>query len=135
MRIMKWVGLAAALTLAVACFLPWVIIESRNITVTGIDATGTAFGKPGYFHFFSIVFFLLFNFIPRVWAKRANLFIVALNLAWAIRNYFLISTCQMGECPEKQTAFYMLIPASVLMLAAALFPDIREQKKNKAVVN
>lgn len=131
MRIMKWVGLAAALTLAVACFLPWVFIESRNITVSGIESSGTTFGKPGYFHFFSILFFLIFNFTPRIWAKRANLFIVALNLAWAIRNYFLISICQMGECPVKQTAIYLLIPASVLMLAAALFPDMKGQTKNK----
>ncbi len=130
MRVMKWIGFIAAVVLIVSCFQPWVFIESKNITVSGIDSTGTSFGKPGYFHFLMIAFFLFFHFIPRVWAKRSNLLIVALNLAWAIRNYILISSCQMGECPVKKTAIYLLIPLSVLMLAAALFPDI-DLERNK----
>src|SRR5579885_926456 len=124
MRFIKWIGFAAAILLVIACFLPWVLIESKNITVSGIESTGTSFGKPGYFHFLMVLFFLFFHFISKVWAKRSNLLIVALNLAWAIRNYILISSCQMGECPDKKIGIYLLIPLSVLMLAAALFPDI-----------
>lgn len=132
MRFMKWIGFLAAIALTIACFFPWVFIESKNITVSGIDAPRTSFGKPGYFHFLMIAFFLFFNFVPKVWAKRSNLLIVALNLAWAIRNYILISSCQMGECPVKKTAIYLLIPASVLMLAAALFPDIDISKEKNS---
>ena len=127
MRFMKWIGLAAAVLLGISCFLPWVFIESKNITFTGLSAGN--FRQPGYFHFFMIAFFLFFHFVPKVWAKRSNLLIVALNLAWAIRNYILISSCQMGECPVKKIAIYMLIPASALMLAAALFPDIDLSKQ------
>ncbi|HVT84871.1 MAG TPA: hypothetical protein VHD35_06695 [Chitinophagaceae bacterium] len=136
MRFMKWIGFVAAVALAIACLYPWVFIESKNITVSGIQSAGTSFGKPGYLHFLLIAFFLFFHFIPKVWAKRSNLLIVALNLAWAIRNYILISFCQMGECPVKKTAFYILIPASVLMLAAALFPDIDlpNDKSNSSAV-
>jgi len=47
--------------------------------------------------------YLLFTFIPRVWAKRWNLLIVALNISWAARNYFIISACSGGECPEKKS--------------------------------
>ncbi|HWC54828.1 MAG TPA: hypothetical protein VG676_14670 [Chitinophagaceae bacterium] len=130
MRFLKWIGFAAALALAIACFFPWVFIESKNITLSGIEATGTSFGKPGYFHFLMTAFFLVFHFIPKVWAKRSNLVVVALNLAWAIRNYILISLCHMGECPVKKTAIYILIPASVVMLAAALFPDIDLSKND-----
>lgn len=126
---MKWIGFIAAVALAAACFSPWVFIESGNIIVSGMDATGTNFGKPGYLHLFLIAFFLFFNFFPKIWAKRSNLFIVAINIAWAIRNYFLISTCQMGECPVKKAAIYVLIPASVLMLASALVPDVRIPKE------
>ena len=136
MRFMKWIGFAAAVSLAIACFLPWVFIESKNITVSGIEATGTSFGKPGYFHFIMVVFFFFFHFMPKVWAKRSNLLIVALNLAWAIRNYILISSCQMGEYPVKKIGIYVLIPASVLMLAAALFPDIdlsKQENRNTSV--
>lgn len=129
MRYIKWIGFIAAIALAVSCFFPWVFIESKNIMVSGIHAEGTSFGKPAYFHFVMIAFFIFFHFIPKVWAKRTNLLIVALNLAWAFRNYILISACGMGECPEKKIAIYLLIPLAAVMLAAALFPDIKIAEK------
>ena len=125
MRYMKWIGIAAALLLIVSCFTPWVFIESRNITVSGMDAGGTNFGKPGYFHLLMTGFFLLFSFIQKVGFKRANLLITALNLGWAIRNYFVISACQGGDCPVKRTGIYLMLLASILMLISALFPDMK----------
>lgn len=131
MRFMKWIGLFAAIVLIIACFFPWTFIESKNMTVSGVDSGGTSFGKPGYFHFIMIAFFVFFNFIPKVWAKRSNLLIAALNLAWAVRNYILISSCYMGDCPVKKFAIFLLIPASVSMLAATMFPDIKlTERKN-----
>jgi hypothetical protein len=127
---MKWIGSLAALALIVACFFPWVFIESKNITVTGVNAGGTSFGKPGYFHFVLAAFFLVFHFTPRIWAKRVNLLVVALNIGWAARNYFLISGCSGGECPEKKVGLYIVVIASLVMLIAALFPKI-ELPENK----
>jgi hypothetical protein len=131
MRYMKWTGLLAFILLVVACFLPWVIIHSKNIVVTGVDAAGTNFGKPGYTHFVLGAFFIIFHFIPRIWAKRWNLLVVALNIAWTIRNYFIISMCREGECPEKQIGLWLVVIASGLMLFAALFPDIDLKRENK----
>jgi hypothetical protein len=130
MRVLKWAGLVAALLLIISCFLPWVIIESRQITITGIDAPGTNYGRPGYFNLLMTIFFVLFTLVQRVWAKRANLLIVALNLAWAVRNYFILSTCQAGECPSRQTGIYLLLIASVTMLASGLFPDMKTKDGN-----
>jgi len=131
MRYMKWIGLFAVILLAVSCFLPWVIISSQNITVSGVDATGTNFGKPGYAHFLLGFFFLIFHFIPKLWAKRWNLVIVALNIAWAVRNYLIISMCREGECPEKKIGLWLVVIASALMLVAALFPDIKLKEDKK----
>jgi len=128
---MKWVGLVAVILLVVSCFLPWVSIISKNIVVSGIDSTGTNFGKPGYTHFVLSVFFIIFHFIPKLWAKRTNLLVVALNIAWAIRNYFIISMCREGECPEKQIGLWLVMFASVLMLIAALFPDVQLKEEKK----
>jgi hypothetical protein len=125
----KWTGVIAAIILTIAGFYPWIIIESRNFNVSGINAEDIHLGKPAYFHFILVLFFLAISFIPRVWAKRSNLLVVALNMGWAIRNYFIITACQGGECPEKQTAIYLIIPASVLMLASALFPDMKMKKQ------
>jgi len=124
MRWMKWVGLAAAILLIVSCFSTWVTIASKNIVVSGVDATGTSFGKPGYFNLLMTFFFVVCTLIPRIWAKRVNLLFTGMNLAWAIRNYFVISACQGGECPEKHTGLYLMLAASLLMLVSSLFPDI-----------
>ena len=125
MRWMKWFGIAAVILLIISCFSTWVVIESKNIVVTGVDATGTSFGKPGYFHLFFSFFFILFTFIPRIWAKRTNLLVTALNMAWAIRNYFIVTACQGGDCPDKHTSIFILLLASLIMLISALFPDIQ----------
>jgi hypothetical protein len=129
---MKWIGLLAVILLIVSCFTPWVIINSKNIVVSGIDSSGTNFGKPGYTHFILGFFFTIFHFIPKIWAKRWNLLIVALNIAWAVRNFFIISMCREGECPEKQIGLWLVLIASSLMLIAALFPSIelKEEKKD-----
>jgi hypothetical protein len=126
---MKWIGLLAAVALAGACFFPWVVIESKNITVSGVESSGTSFGKPGYFHFFLAAFYIVFSFIPTVWAKRWNLLIVALNIAWAARNYLLISSCAAGDCPEKKPALFVVLISSLLMLIAALFPKVKVEEK------
>jgi len=131
MRYMKWIGLFAVILLVVSCFLPWVVISSKNIVVSGVDSTGTNFGKPGYTHFVLSFFFIVFHFLPKLWAKRVNLLIVALNIAWAIRNYFIISMCREGECPEKRIGLWLVLLASVLMLIAALFPDVQLKEEKK----
>ena len=128
---MKWIGLFAVVLLVVSCFFPWVIISSKNIIVSGVDSTGTNFGKPGYTHFVLSFFFIIFHFIPKLGAKRVNLLIVALNIAWAIRNYFIISMCREGECPQKQIGLWLVMLASALMLIAALFPDVQLKEEKK----
>lgn len=132
MRLIKWIGFAAAVTLILSCFITWAALPARNISISGVDATGTSFGKPGYFHLLLGGLFLIFHFIPRIWAKRTNLAVTAINLAWAARNYFLITACRAGECPEKHTGIYLVVICSVILLVAALFPDMKlPEQENK----
>ncbi|MFZ1263437.1 MAG: hypothetical protein WAT34_07985 [Chitinophagaceae bacterium] len=131
MRYMKWIGFVAAVLLVVSCFTPWVFIESKSIIVSGVDATGTNFGKPGYFHFLLTTIFLVCMVVQKIWAKRLNLLIAGLNAGWALRNFFIISACQGGDCPIKKSGIYFMLLASVLMLMSALFPDMKlpEEKR------
>lgn len=125
MRWIKWPGVIAALLLITACFMEWVYIVSKKISVTGLESTGTSFGKPGLIHLILSILFIVFSLIPRLWAKRANAAVAALNVGWAIRNYMLISGCSGGECPEKQFALYLLLICSVVMMIASWFPDVK----------
>ncbi|HEY1114551.1 MAG TPA: hypothetical protein VGE66_13360 [Chitinophagaceae bacterium] len=126
MQIIKWLGVAAAIALIVACYLPWIIVESKDLVVSGVETTGTNFGKPGYFHMFFAGIYLLFVLINRVWSKRVNIFISAFNIAWALRNFAIISACSGGECPEKQAGLYVVLIGSLVMLAGVLFSGAKE---------
>jgi hypothetical protein len=120
MRFFKPLGALSALLLVFACFRPWVIIASRNLVVTGMETTGTNYGKPGLGHIIFAVIFLALIFIPKVWSRRLNMFFMAFNVAWAFKNLLLISACYYGECPVKQTALYALPVLSVIMLLTVL---------------
>lgn len=120
MQMMKWISIVAAITLISTCFMTWVIVPHKEIFISGIDATGTTFGKPGYFNLVLSVLFIVLTLTPRLWAKRVNIFVATINLAWTIRNYLLLSRCEAGECPEKQTALYVFLIAGIVMFIGAL---------------
>lgn len=124
MKYSQTTGIIAALCLMVICFLPWSYIPSHQITVTGFHAAGTDFGKPGLFNFAMSFAMLVMFAIPAVWAKRTNVFLGALNLAWAFRNYLLLSACLMGECPERKPALFMLLGLSIIIQLMTLLPKL-----------
>jgi hypothetical protein len=128
MQFIKPLGLLAALAVIIFCFLPWVYIESGGITVTGMSAKGTNFGKPGLLHLVFTGLYLALFVIPRVWSRRLNLLFATINFAWAVRNFFLISTCYGGECPVKKPGLYGILACSAIMLFAVLAAPQRERK-------
>lgn len=124
MKYSQVIGIIAVVAMAALCFMPWTYIASRQITVTGMHAEGTNFGRPGLFHLFLGTVAIAMFLIPRIWSKRTNVFVAALNLAWAFRNYLLLSSCMMGECPEKKPALYLLLLAAVIIQLMALLPKV-----------
>ncbi|MGV3765841.1 MAG: hypothetical protein ACO1NW_06925 [Chitinophagaceae bacterium] len=124
-------GILAALLMIVSVFLPWIYIASKDITVTGLYAEGTNYGKPAYMNLVFTVAAVAFFLIPRVWAKRFNPFLCAANLAWSIRNLLILNVCYAGECPELKLGIILAQVASAGMLIASLFPGMKlpEEKK------
>lgn len=129
MKYSQQIGIAAALALIGLCFFPWTIILSKNLTISGFVAEGTSFGRPGLFHVFFCSAAIIFFAVPRIWAKRTNVFIGAINLAWAIRNYVLVSSCMFGECPEKQPALYGILACGIIIQIMVLFPRLPVNNK------
>lgn len=125
MKYSNYIGVIASIVLIGCCFVPWVYIDSIKTTITGLRAEHTGFGKPGLLHIiFSIISIILF-LIPAIWTKRTNLFIGAFNFAWSIRNFLLMTHCELGECPHKLLGIYAIIPAAALLLVMTLLPDIK----------
>lgn len=121
----QWIALVAGFTLVIACFMPWIIIKNPELTLSGVDTEGTRFGKPGYIHFFLTAIIIIFTFVPKLWAKRTNIFLAALNLAWAIKNFIVLGGCEAGECPVKQTGLYLVLFASLVLLITAMLPNMK----------
>ncbi len=124
MKYSNYIGVIVAFALVAFCFVPWVYIESINTTVTGLRAEHTNFGRPGLLHIFMAAVAVLLFIIQKVWAKRLNVFISALNLAWAMRNFLVVSGCELGECPVKKVGVYAILVFSLLMLVMSMLPKI-----------
>lgn len=124
MRKTKWLTALAAIVFLASCFFPWVVIESKDLVVSGVDATGTRWGKPGYMSLLFISIYLVMNFIQTNWAHRTALLVAALNLGWVIRNFFLLSICQSGECPARQPAFIIYAATGLLLLLLVLIRKV-----------
>ena len=124
MKYSQWIGIAAALLLVAACFLPWAYFPDLGKSFTGFFSEQNRYGRPGkVFIFLSSVMILLF-LVPRVWAKRSNIFVTAVTLTWGIKSYILYTSCYRGICPEKRAGIFLVLAATVIVLAAALLADL-----------
>jgi hypothetical protein len=117
--------------LVASCFLPWMTIDTKGVTITGVDTTGTTFGKPAYFHFMWIGLFLIMLFINKVWSRRTAMVFAAFNAAWAFRNFLVLPMCQMGECPMRRVGLYLLFLSSIALFFAGLIAPAREGEAAK----
>jgi hypothetical protein len=125
MKYSQSIGILLCLLLIYSTTQPLVFIESRNWTITGWDAAGSSFGQAGKFLSFFAVLAMLFFALPFIWAKRFNMVFATLLLAWSIRNFLVLSTCQMGECPQKLGALYGCIIFSAGILLMTFLPKIK----------
>lgn len=131
MKYANQLGAILATVVIVSCFLTWVKIPDTAITVSGFATEGTRYGKPGLVNLFMCIIAIGLFLIPRIWAKRANFFFSGFNLAWAFRNFILLSTCHAGDCPDRQPAFFIYFIAAFLQLIMAFVPSL-ELNKNKS---
>lgn len=132
MKYAHWIGLVAALVIIIGCYLPWIEISSLHKTLTGMDGQGSNFGRPGKLHIIFCVPAIVLFLIHKIWAKRVNWLLCAFGLAWAFRNFLIYARCEMGTCPERKYGLYLVLFGSIVMLAAALFPDMKITTKSKA---
>ena len=111
-------------------FIPWAYYPDLQKDFTGFFSERNTYGRPGkVLLFFSVTAILLF-LIPKVWAKRANVLLCALTIAFAVKSYILYTACYRGTCPEKKVGIFLVLVASSLMTLCAVLPDTK-LKENK----
>jgi hypothetical protein len=124
MKYSQWIGIGAALLLVIACFMPWAYFPDLGKNFTGFFSEENRYGRPGkLLTFFSVVMIVLFV-VPKIWAKRTNIIVAAIAVAFVIRSYILYTSCYSGICPGKRAGIFLVLLASVVALAATLFPNL-----------
>lgn len=124
-KLLQRVGLLACIALAVSCFMPWAYYADLDQTFTGFYSHQNLYGKPGKFLTLIAAVAFVLMYLPKVWAKRANLFVCALGLGYAIKSYILFASCYNAYCPEKRIGIFLMLIATIIMMAAAVFPDLK----------
>jgi hypothetical protein len=132
MRTTKWLSIVAALIFIASCFFPWVVIETKNIVISGVSAEGTRYGKPGYLNLVFIFIVLVLSFFQKSWAIRINLFLAACNFGWVLRNFILLSACEGGECPQRQPALFVYLVSAILLLVLIPLQKVKVQESEPA---
>ena len=133
-RIIYWTGFFSCIFLAVSCFIPWIHINSINETLTGMNvkpfATGNNYGNPGKFIIILTSIIFIFMLIPRIWAKRVNLFLSALLLAFALRSFVIFSGSLFEGEVERKMGLYLVLFLPIIILIACIFTkyDVRQGK-------
>jgi len=130
-KILSWIGITACIALIISCFLPWTYYADSNIaseaerTFTGFFSYKYKYGRPGKFLIFFGLVILVMMVLPKVWAKRTNLFLSAFTLAYAIKTYILFTSCYNAYCPEKRAGIFIMLFSTVVMLVACVFPNMK----------
>ncbi len=131
MKHSQTIGFIAVVLTLLVCFMPWVVIESKDITISGFKATGTKFGRPGMFLVYMGSIAAVLFLTPKIWAKRINVFLTAMFFAWAVRNYIILTTCDGGECPKKQVGLFLLLAFSAITMIMSFLPKIALPKQTQ----
>ena len=135
LRLLHWLGLAACIALIVSCFMPWAHFADASIpteaerTFTGFFSYKNFYGKPGKMLVALSAVIFVFMLIPKVWAKRTNLFLAALVIAYAVTNYIRYGSCYNNYCPERLWGLYLMLGAAIVMMIAVMFPRVEEFKE------
>jgi hypothetical protein len=130
MKYSNWFGIAAAVVLVYSCTMNWAWYPDVKQFFTGFYSLDNMYGKPGKVFIFMGALAVIFYLIPRAWAKRWNLLVCALILAYAIKTFILFSACYRGICPDRQAGLWVMLFASAAMMVAALFPGGKLKPEN-----
>ena len=110
--------------------MPWAYYADAHIaneaerTFTGFYSFRNNYGKPGKMLVAIGIIVMALMLLPKIWAKRTNLFVCALGVGYAVKTYILFVSCYNAYCPEKKAGIFLMLIATIVMLVASVFPHL-----------
>ena len=132
MKFSQWIGIVACIVLVLSGFMNWTWYPDIHKYFTGFFSENNIYGKPGKIFIYLSVIAVAFFLIPRIWAKRWNLLICTIIVAFAIKTFILYTSCYRGICPVKQPGIWIMLGSTLLILLCALLPDLKMKDKTVA---
>jgi len=132
MKYSQWIGIAAVLVVIAGCFLPWAYFPDLNKDFTGFFSEQNRYGRPGKVLVFLGAIEIILFLIPRVWAKRANIFTSAIMLAWGFKSFLLYTACYQGICPGRRIGIFLVLGGAVIVMVASLTPKLPVKQDHTA---
>lgn len=126
----------ACLMAILACFMPWISFPAQQETFTGFYTkrfpSGVYYGRPGTFITILSCIILAGMFIPKVWAKRVNIFLSAFFVAFTGSVYIRFTNSLFENEIEKRFGLFVLLASAVIMFIATMLPDMKVKAKKEA---
>jgi hypothetical protein len=130
MKFSQWIGIASGILLILSGFMNWTWYPDIHKYFTGFVSENNIYGKPGKIFIYLTTVAILFFAIPRIWAKRWNVLICTIIVAFAIKTYILYTACYRGVCPVKQPGIWIMGASAAIILLCALLPDLKINEKS-----
>jgi hypothetical protein len=132
-KILQYIALALCIALVASCFLPWTHYNSINVTFNGFNvkpfSTGVYYGRAGLVISIITGISFLLTIIPTVFAKRANMFVCALLLAYTLRTYVIFTGSIFAGEVVTYFGLYLVNILAALILVCSIFPYLKKEDK------
>ena len=132
-KALNFTAIISCMALIVACFIPWVHYNNIDVTFNGYNvkrfATGVYYGRAGIIITILAAMSLLFTLMQSIVAKRANMFLCALLVAYTLRTYVIFTGSLFDGEVTKLVGIYLIVLLSFIMVICSVFPYLKKEEK------
>lgn len=114
----------SALLLIGFAFLPWIHLDTNNLTLTGVNDMGLNYGPRGKGHIYFAVLCLIMILIGQNWSMLIAIVVAVINVAFA-GSHLYVYRCMAGDCPQKLYGLYLAMAASLSLLVFLMYSPVR----------
>ena len=129
---LHYLAIVATLAIIATCFIPWVHYNNIDVTFNGYNvkkfATGVYYGRAGIIITIFAAISLLFTLMPSIVAKRVNMFLCALLVAYTLRTYVIFTGSLFDGEVTKLAGIYLIVFLSFVMVICSVFPYLKKEE-------
>ncbi len=131
-KILHYTALLTCIALVATCFIPWVHYNSIDTTFNGFNVkpfpTGVNYGRAGKIITILVSVSFLLTALPYIVAKRANMFVCAILVAYSMRTYVLFTGSLFEGEVVKLAGIYLIVLLSFLLVVCSVFPYLKKEE-------